>query len=200
MSSHSLALRLLPLFAALALASTRTEPEPETATTPTTNPDLCGGLQLELATANDPGLLGVRLGLHVASESQSVVLGVGLLGAELHEDLLMEVYASYRKHLVPMHQQALVPFVGLGGMVAFSSESYPAEDDDVDNDNNGAVDEDGEEATRVTDLFAGLTPELGLLIYPRQGVSFCPVLRYYVKSTGLDDSQWVFALGVQLNF
>jgi len=198
--SGLLLLFLLSGPASPALASTRTPPE---STLPEEAPAEAGfvpGLLAELAVADDPGYLGLRLGLHAAGETGSLTLGVGLLGAELHEDLMMEGFLSLRRHLFPMRRQWLVPFAGLGVTLAAAGESFPAEEDDVDNDNDGAVDEDGEESSRITDLFAGLTPEVGLLIQPRANLSFCPLFRYYLKSTGLDDSQWVFALGLHFNF
>lgn len=190
---------LLSCLSAAAPASTR-EPDaglPVPVDSPDGAQNRIPALQVEVAAAEDPGIFGLRVGLHVASEASSLGLGVGLLA---DEDLLMEVFFGLRRHLIPLRQQALVPFVGLGATVAFSSESTPAEDDDVDNDGDGAVDEDGEEDSEISDFFVAMTPELGCLVRPSPRVTLCPVARYYLKSTGIRTGQWVYALGVHFNF
>lgn len=197
-------MRITPFLAALAFlalgvqASTRWEPGDGQAGPSPAPSTWTGSLLLEGQHADHPGLLGVRLGAQGAGDDGSFHLGVGFLGAENHDDLMMEVFGGGRRHLWESRRRALVPHVGLGALVAFSTETYAAEEDDVDNDDDGAVDEDGETETDISDLFVAVTPEAGLTLNLGRQASLTTSLRYQLRSSGVDDSPWVLAVGLAL--
>jgi hypothetical protein len=182
-----------------AQASTRTEPGDGQAGPSPAASSWTGSLLLEGLHADHPGLVGVRLGAQGAGDDGSFHLGVGFLGAENHDDVMMEVFAGGRRHLWEARRRALVPHVGLGALVAFSTETYSAEEDDLDNDDDGAVDEDGETETDISDLFLALTPEAGLTLNLGRRTSLTTSLRYQLRSSGVDDSPWVLAVGLALS-
>jgi len=197
-------MRVAPILLALAClaagsrASTRTESGAGDPPLESTRPAWTGALLFEGQHADRPGLAGGRLGAQGSTDDGSFHLGVGLLGAEHHDDLMMEVFVGGRRHLWETRRRALVPHVGLGAMVAFSTETVSAEDDDIDNDGNGSVDEDGETDTRLSDLFVALTPEAGLTLNLGRGTNLTTSLRYQLRSSGVDDSPWVLAVGLAL--
>lgn len=78
----------------------------------------------------------------------------------------------------------LAPFVGVGLFAGASSTRSPAEHDNVDNDDDGAVDEDGETEFDFDGVLAAVYPEVGLHFWWTPRVRLSGFGRFMVTTEG----------------
>ncbi|MBP89422.1 MAG: hypothetical protein CMJ64_22375 [Planctomycetaceae bacterium] len=87
----------------------------------------------------------------------------------------------------------LAPFVGVGALAAGGERDVS--DDGLDNDNNLLVDEPNED---LSEYFASVYPEVGVHYWLTPRVRLTAGAAYQVTSTGRDDDQWTFGIGLSL--
>ncbi len=92
------------------------------------------------------------------------------------------------------------PFLVFGVFAGFSDETVSAEDDDIDNDDDGAVDEDGEEKTIVTDILASTYPEVGVHFFVSDTTRFTISSKYQITTEGRDSDYWIHNFGIAFIF
>lgn len=78
----------------------------------------------------------------------------------------------------------LAPFVGLGLFAGASSTRSPAEHDNVDNDDDGAVDEDGETEFDFDGALAAVYPEVGVHFWWTPRLRLSGFGRYMITTEG----------------
>ena len=92
----------------------------------------------------------------------------------------------------------LAPFAGVGTFAGYAREVVPAEDDWIDNDEDGFIDEDGEDKKRFSGLLASVYPEVGAHFWWTPGIRFTTFSRYMVTTEGRAADFWFF--GVSFSF
>lgn len=90
----------------------------------------------------DPSTIGGEIGISsYVSENLSLIAGLAFLGSENFDD---EMFGGANLGARFNLDKRLSPFLGFGAFVGYSKEEVPAEEDDIDNDDDGTVDEEGE--------------------------------------------------------
>lgn len=90
----------------------------------------------------------------------------------------------------------LAPFVGLGMFAGAARETVPARDDFIDNDDDGAIDELGEEDERFTGALAAVYPELGAHFWWNANTRLTAYGRYMVTTDGRESDDWLCGIGI----
>ncbi|MGB7326908.1 MAG: hypothetical protein WBD31_18675 [Rubripirellula sp.] len=86
----------------------------------------------------------------------------------------------------------LAPFVGAGLFLGASSTRKNAENDDVDNDDDGSVDEDGETEFAFDGALAAVYPECGIHFWWSPRLRLSGFGRYMVTTEGRNADTWYF--------
>jgi hypothetical protein len=90
----------------------------------------------------------------------------------------------------------LAPFVGVGAFAGYAEDSVPAENDNVDNDDDGSVDEWGEEKDQFTGVLAAMYPETGVHFWWTPNVRISGMGRYLITSEGRDADGWYYTASI----
>lgn len=149
-----------------------------------------GGFGVATHLGTDPGTLGGELtGFQYVGHS--LELRGGLLGvAGTGNSNLFGGLTAGARVQTPTR---LAPFVGIGGLAA--SGERDVSDDGLDNDNNLLIDETGED---LSEYFASVFPETGLHFWLTPRVRLTTSAAYHFTTTGRDDDQWMFGIGLSL--
>ena len=86
----------------------------------------------------------------------------------------------------------IAPFVGVGLFTGASRGSAIADDDNVDNDEDGWTDEHGEEAETFDGALSAIYPETGVHFWWTPRVRISGFGRYMVTTDGRDSDAWYF--------
>ncbi len=92
----------------------------------------------------------------------------------------------------------IAPFVGLGLFGGYSQEKVFAEDDRIDNDEDGLVDEPGEVEWELDDILLAAYPEVGLHLWLNSHLRLTGSASYYLTTEGRSQDFWFY--GVTLSF
>ncbi len=92
----------------------------------------------------------------------------------------------------------LAPFAGLGLFAGYAKEVVPADDDWIDNDDDGFVDEWGEDRERFSDFLASVYPETGVHFWWTPNIRLSGFGRYMITTEGRDDDDWLIGGGIAL--
>jgi hypothetical protein len=92
----------------------------------------------------------------------------------------------------------LAAFVGAGVFAGYAEETIPADDDWKDNDDDGLVDERGEDDERISGTLATVYPELGAHFWWTPKVRLTSYGRYMVTTEGSSASDWQFGVGLAI--
>lgn len=76
------------------------------------------------------------------------------------------------------------PFVGLGAYYGYAEESRDADEDGIDNDGDGFIDEAGEDESVVTSSMATAYPEIGLHLWVTDSARLTLRYAYNLSSFG----------------
>lgn len=90
----------------------------------------------------------------------------------------------------------LAPFVGVGMFGGYAKEVVPAADDWIDNDDDGYIDEHGEDRERFSGALAAFYPEVGTHFWWAPGLRISGYGRYMMTTEGRDEDDWL--IGGQL--
>lgn len=90
----------------------------------------------------------------------------------------------------------LAGFVGAGAFVSHAKEVVPADDDWIDNDDDGFIDEHGEDKERFSGMLAGIYPELGSHFWWTPSIRLTGFGRYMVTTEGRSDDDWLIGGGI----
>jgi hypothetical protein len=121
-------------------------------------------------------------------------LGLALLGGTGADDIFGGLNAGLRVQ----SPSRLAPFAGVGMFHGASSYTMPAEDDWIDNDDDGSTDERGEERTDWDGWLSAVYPEVGVHYWLASNVRLTASGAYYVTTEGRDSDFWFY--GVSLSF
>ena len=108
----------------------------------------------------------------------------GYLG---HEDWYAGVDSGARLQL----PTRITPFAGVGLFNGLSTTFGPAEDDNLDNDDDGAVDEDGETDWDFDGWLTAASPAVGAHFWPSGQSRLTLFSRYMVTTDGRASDDWL---------
>lgn len=148
------------------------------------------GGYIAAAGRDDPIAAGAEVGLFGYSEPWLEVRG-GLAGL-IHETGERPLSGGMLGSVRLQAPSRVAPFVGLGiygGWAGLES----AENDNVDNDDNGFVDEDGE---TESDFAVAIFPEVGAHVWLNHRVRLTTSVNYYVTNQGRDDDFLFYSVGL----
>ncbi len=92
----------------------------------------------------------------------------------------------------------LAPFVGIGTFAGYAEEVVSAEDDWIDNDDDGFVDERGEDKERFSGFLASVYPEVGGHFWWTPNLRLTGFGRYMVSTEGRDADDWLIGGGLAI--
>ncbi|WP_286178042.1 hypothetical protein [Stieleria mannarensis] len=90
----------------------------------------------------------------------------------------------------------LAPFVGAGVYGGFAKEVVSADDDWKDNDDDGFIDEHGEDEERISGALAAFYPELGGHFWWTPQIRLTGYGRYMISTEGRDADDWILGVGL----
>lgn len=92
----------------------------------------------------------------------------------------------------------LAPFAGAGLFAGYADEVVPADDDRIDNDDDGFIDERGEDRKRFSDFLVSVYPEVGGHFWWTPSIRLTGFGRYMVTSEGRANDDWLVGGGVAI--
>lgn len=117
-----------------------------------------------------------------------------LMGATDGDDYFTGADAGLRVQL----PTRLAPFAGVGVFLGAAEEEVLADNDWIDNDDDGRIDEPGEERERFSGALAAFYPELGTHFWWNPNVRLTGFGRYFVTTHGRRNDDWVVGIGLAL--
>ena len=155
-----------------------------------------GGWTLGAGAGGSPATAGGKIGgfYHPTYWSEFNYSLTGLAGTGAHDWFLgPEVGVRLQT------PSRVAPFVGVGGFLGLNRFYEDADNDGIDNDDDGAVDEFGEETDEYKAIVA-VYPEVGLHAWLTGSTRLTASGRYYVTEEGRDDDFWYFGLSLSWLF
>ncbi|PTQ90771.1 hypothetical protein C8N29_102171 [Agitococcus lubricus] len=151
-------------------------------------------LQLGVLYAEDIQAVGLYAGLEVVDLAPQVAgyLDVSLLVSETYH-AEEPVFGGVAVGLRTGFNSPVAPYAGLGVYVGQNSHEHPAQQDKVDNDDDGFTDEIGE-TTVDNQWMSAIYPELGMRIAWGQQFTLRTMARYMVSSAGRRQDDWFYGI------
>jgi hypothetical protein len=142
---------------------------------------------------DDDGLLAIDIGAETYIASY-LTGRASLMGMSNGEDWFTGADSGLRLQ-VPSR---LAPFIGAGLYAGYADEVVPASNDNIDNDDDGFVDEAGEDKQRLSDAIAAIYPEAGAHFWWTPNIRLTGYGRYMVTTAGRATDDWLFGVGIAL--
>ena len=151
------------------------------------------GAYLEIGGQTDPTAIGIGFGgFEYNYRYLTTRMALYVLGSESVDDVFLGADAGVRMEL----GTRVSPFVGLGGYYGYHSDQVPAENDKLDNDGDGLVDEGGEKDTQIDRSMATIYPEAGVHIWIDDTNRLTLSGKYHITTEGRDTDFWLFCFGI----
>jgi hypothetical protein len=146
------------------------------------------------AMQTDPGAAGIELGIFQYADEKPWLEGRGALSV-LWADTAEEVFAGATLGARAQSPSRVAPFVGLGAYVGVTPyfEFVLADADNIDNDDDGLIDEGGENSKEF-EFFAAMYPEVGLHVWATPRYRVTASAAYMLTSEGHEHDFWLFGL------
>ncbi|MEO1524951.1 MAG: hypothetical protein AAFX06_05915 [Planctomycetota bacterium] len=90
----------------------------------------------------------------------------------------------------------LAPFVGIGFQGGAASETVIADDDGIDNDDDGSIDERREKDRRLSGALAAFYPEVGTHFWWTPQLRLSGYGRYLMTTEGREHDDWLVGFGI----
>lgn len=156
-----------------------------------------GGLYFELGGRDDPDSFGGEIGFaYYVKDYLSVRGGLTFLASEGFDDNFTGGTLGVRMNI----PHRFSPFVGCGVFGGFAREQVSAEDDFIDNDGDGSIDEPGETEYEVDNIIASIYPEAGIHYWATDTSRLTLSAKYHMTSEGRDNDFWLFCFGFTTRF
>lgn len=145
-----------------------------------------------------PGVMTGVIGLvHEDRRSgASIRGGLSFYTTDEKADLLTGGELGMRFHM----GSTVAPFVGIGGFVCSFEEEVRADDDGIDNDDDGFIDEAGETKNQLKDIIGGIYPEVGVHVWLTRNVGLSASSKYHITTEGRKFYYWISAVGMYMQF
>ena len=151
------------------------------------------GSYLEIGGQTDPTAIGIGFGgFKYNYRYLTTRMAIYVLGSESVDDVFLGADAGVRMELGTW----VSPFVGLGAYYGYHSDQIPAENDKLDNDGDGLVDESGEKDHQIDRSMATIYPEAGVHIWIDDTNRLTLSGKYHITTDGRDTDFWLFCFGI----
>jgi hypothetical protein len=151
------------------------------------------GSYLEIGGQTDPTAIGIGFGgFKYNYRYLTTRMAIYVLGSESVDDVFFGADAGVRMELGTW----VSPFVGLGAYYGYASDQIPAENDKLDNDGDGLVDESGEKDHQSDRSMATVYPEAGLHIWIDKTNRLTLSGKYHITTEGRDSDFWLLCFGI----
>jgi len=158
-------------------------------------PDYKTGIYCELGGRADPDIIGGEIGLYrYQSEILSLSGGLSFLASEDLADLFTGLNVGARLN-TPGPLQA---FIGLGVFLGYSKERASADNDWIDNDDDGFTDEYGEEKEIIDNVLGSIYPEAGIHLWISDKTRLTLTAKYQITTEGSDHNFWMYNFGIAI--
>nr|WP_236649284.1 hypothetical protein [Rhodopirellula sp. SM50] len=144
-------------------------------------------------TDADHGLFTVDIGAEMYATS-FMTARASLMGMGNGDDWFTGLDAGLRLQT----PSRLAPFVGAGVYAGYAKEVVSADDDWIDNDDDGFIDEHGEDDERISGSLAAIYPEVGVHFWWTPRIRLTSYGRYMVTTEGRDADDWQAGFGLAL--
>jgi len=147
---------------------------------------------------NIPGVMTGVIGLvHEDMRSgASIRGGFSFYTTDEKADLLTGGELGMRFH----RGSTVAPFIGIGGFVCSSEEEVRADDDGIDNDDDGLIDEAGETKNQLKDIIGGIYPEVGVHVWLTRNVGINASVKYHMTTEGRKFYYRISTVGMYMQF
>lgn len=139
----------------------------------------------------DHGLAGLELGGEGYLSSYTTSR-VALVGYANGDDIFGGLDAGFRVQT----PSRLAPFVGAGTFLGAANEWVDADDDGEDNNDDGRIDEYGEQEHRFSGALAAIYPETGIHFWWTPSLRLTGFGRYLVSTEGRRADDWLIGAGI----
>ena len=154
------------------------------------------GLYAEMGAGNDPDTLGGEFGIFgYPNDHISFRAGLAGLASESFNDFFAGATMGIRLNMFPPGT-IISPFIGVGLYGGYSKKQVKADDDGEDNDEDGEIDEAGEEDSVIDDVVATIFPEAGVQIWFSKTTRLTLSGKYSLTTEGRDTDFWHFNAGM----
>jgi hypothetical protein len=92
----------------------------------------------------------------------------------------------------------IAPFVGAGTFAGYAKKTVVSDQDGEDNNEDGSIDEPGEEEEKISGAIAAIYPELGLHFWWTPQLRLTGFGRYLITTDGRDSDDWLVGGGIAL--
>lgn len=150
------------------------------------------------STATERGVVAGDIGIEHfdVSDHVSVRGGLSFYATDEKPDVLTGFDLGLRLHA----GAPISPFIGVGLFAGSSEQEVPAENDGIDNNNDGFIDERGETETVVKDVMAAFYPEAGVQIWFTRDIGLAFSAKYHMTTEGSEYRYWIRSLGFFIRF
>lgn len=143
------------------------------------------------AWGGSPGMAGAEVGMEVYGTSY-LTGRLDLAGFANEEDGYIGLDVGTRLQL----PSRLAPFVGAGAFTGYAKKTVIVDEDGEDNDDDGFIDEDGEEDERISGMIAAIYPETGVHFWWSPRVRLTGFGRYFITTDGRASDDWLVGGGI----
>lgn len=135
---------------------------------------------------------GGEVGIDVNSYWWSSQLGIMVYGSTPADNYFIGPTARFRVQL----PYRLTPFAGIGGFAGWG-EIHRRDDDGMDDNDNGVID-DADEITTDSVYFASVFPEVGAHFWVNDRIRVSGSGSYYITTEGRDHDFWMASVSITL--
>ncbi|MFC1849515.1 hypothetical protein ACFL27_04820, partial [candidate division CSSED10-310 bacterium] len=155
------------------------------------------GLNVELGGAVDPDVIGGHAGIcGYVTPVLSLKGGFSFLASEDFDDFFGGLELAMRASF----PTRISPFVGLGLFAGYSNKYVSADEDGIDNDGDGEVDESGEEDKVIDNVLASIYPEAGSHFWITDFFRLTLTAEYHYTTEGRDHDYLIYRVGFSFIF
>ncbi len=160
--------------------------------------DSDASVYFELGGSNDPDSIGGSIGVSVdASDYFTWNGGLTYLASEHSSDVFGGLSLGMRTRAT---KYPVMPFVGFGVFSGITKETVSADDDGIDNNGDGEIDEVGEEDEIIDDVLCSFYPEVGLNVMLSKNSGMMVLAKHHFTSEGAKYKFWMYSMVFSIYF
>lgn len=145
------------------------------------------------AGQTDPGAAGAELGVfHYFDEHTEGRASLAWLASSAADNSFLGANLGARVQT----PSRVAPFAGVGMFGGYSDVTEAADNDRRDNDDDGAIDELGEEKTTIDGVLGAVNPEVGVHFWMTSQLRLTASASYYITTEGRDHDFWMYGVNL----
>jgi hypothetical protein len=164
-------------------------------------PEYPNGGYLEIGGGKNPDSSWVELGV-IGSPSEFIEYRASLsyLGAMEDEAEEKSYFAGFNIGTRLKFSSFITPFIGAGIFTGYAFEDLTADNDKIDNDGDGIVDEENEQKEVVDDIIFSFYPEAGFYLQFENNSKIYFSSKYMISSEDETGSFFLFTIGFSFTY